>query len=316
LKADILTFFSNSPGTAETADGLAQKFGCTKAEVRKEIEDLVNLGILRKDEVYTFVPDRNIEIQDAISKQLILGETVEAGVPVETSRSPTGIEVLDGALPSGMPNAGSILILGDPGAGHENLLGYLVGRQIAAEKTVLYITLDSFPDNIRQLAAPYVADGQSDWANLIFIDCYSKGVGVESNEDFTPNAENLSEISVAISEAMNNQKLGLLVLDSFNTLIRNRGVRSAIEFLRVFVARTRQAGALSLVTMNRRAFHPAIIASAQDIADGVIEMKLDETQEAGTRSLRILRLVGTKHLMTWINYDISDDGRLVVPSSH
>jgi KaiC/GvpD/RAD55 family RecA-like ATPase len=316
LKADILTFFNNNPETAETAEGLARRMGCTPAAAQKEIDDLLNLGILKKDEVYTFVPDRNREIQDAISKQLILGESAEteAGVSVETSRSPTGIEVLDKALPLGMPNVGTVLILGDPGAGHENLLGHFVGHQIAAEKSVLYITLDSFPDNIRQLVAPYVADARSDWPNVIFIDCYSKGVGVESSEDYTPNAENLSEISVAISEIMAKRKLSLLVLDSFNTLIRNRGIRSAVEFLRVFVARTRQAGALSLVTMNRRAFHPAIIASAQDIVDGVIEMKLDETPEGSTRSLRILRLIGTKHVMSWVKYDISDDGKLVAPS--
>jgi KaiC/GvpD/RAD55 family RecA-like ATPase len=309
----MLTLFTNNPEMAETAEGLAKKIGCTPAEAQNEIEDLLGLGILKKEEVYTFAPDRNKEIQDAISKQLILGEATvaEAGVSVEIPRSPTGIEVLDGALPSGMPNVGAILILSDPGAGHENLVGYFVGRQIAAERAVLYITLDTFPDTVRQLVGPYVSNDKLDSTRLTFIDCYSKGVGVESDEDYTPNAENLSEISVSISEIMAKRKISLLVLDSFNTLVRNRGVRSAVEFLRVFVARTRQAGSLSLVTMNRRAFHPAIIASAQDIVDGVIEMKLDETPEGSSRSLRILRLIGTKHLNSWIRYDISDDGRLV-----
>ena len=317
MKADILTLFNNNSELAETAEGLAKRIRCTPGEAQKEIEDLVELGILNKNEVYTFVQDRNKEIQDAISKQLILGEITEreASVSAEVSRSPTGIEVLDKALPSGMPTVGTMLILSDPGAGHENLLGYFVGRQIAAEKSVLYVTLDSFPDNVRQLVGPYVSNGKLDWSPLIFIDCYSKGVGLESNEDYTPTAENLSEISVAISDIMTKHKISMLVLDSLNTLVRNRGVRSAVEFLRVFVARTRQAGALSLVTMNRRAFHQAIIASAQDIVDGVIEMKIDETPEGSARALRILRMMGTKHLMSWMKYDIGDDGMLVDPLS-
>lgn len=214
-----------------------------------------------------------------------------------------------------MPNVGTILISADPGAGHEHMLGYFVGRQIAAQKSVLYVTLDNFPDNVRQLVGPYISKGKLDWSPLILIDCYSKAVGLESNEDYTPNAENLSEISVTISDIMTKRKISMLVLDSFNTLIRNRGVRSAVEFLRVFVARTRQAGALSLVVMNRRAFHPAIIASAQDIVDGVIEMKIDETPEGNVRELRVLRMIGTKHLMSWIRYDIGDDGTLVDPFS-
>jgi KaiC/GvpD/RAD55 family RecA-like ATPase len=317
VKADILTLFNNNSELAETAEGLAKRIGCTSPEAQKEIEDLVELGILNKSEVYTFVQDRNKEIQDAISKQLILGETTEreASVSAEISRSPTGIGVLDKALPSGMPNVGTMLILSDPGAGHENLLAYFVGNQIGADKSVLYVTLDSFPDNVRQMVGSYITNGKLDWSPLIFIDCYSKAVGLESNEDYTPNAENLSEISVAISDIMAKRKISMLVLDSFNTLVRNRGVRSAVEFLRVFVARTRQAGALSLVTMNRRAFHPAIIASAQDIVDGVIEMKIDETPEGSVRELRILRMMGTKHLMSWIKYDIGDDGTLIDPFS-
>ena len=313
MKADILTLFNNNSELAETSEGIAKRLGCTPVEAQREIEDLVELGILKKNEIYTFAQDRNKEIQDAISKQLILGETAitEAGVSAETSRSPTGIEVLDKALPSGMPNVGTILILSDPGTGHENLLSYLVSRQIAAEKSVLYVALDSFPDNVRQLVAPYVSNGKLDWPQLIFIDCYSKSVGLESNEDYTPKAENLSEISVSISEILTKRKISLLVLDSFNTLIRNRGIRSAVEFLRVFVARTRQAGALSLVTMNRRAFHLSYNALAQDIVDGVIEMKLDETSEGSGRALRILRMTGAKHLLPWMKYDISDDGKLV-----
>jgi KaiC/GvpD/RAD55 family RecA-like ATPase len=96
-------------------------------------------------------------------------------------------------------------------------------------------------------------------------------------------------------------------------LIRKRGGHSAIEFLRVLVARARQAKCLCIVTMNRKAFHPAIVASAQDIVDGVIELKLDEDEEDQgiALSLRILKMVGTKHSTAWERYTISDDSELV-----
>jgi KaiC/GvpD/RAD55 family RecA-like ATPase len=70
--------------------------------------------------------------------------------------------------------------------------------------------------------------------------------------------------------------------------------------------------------MNRRAFHPAIVASAQDIVDGVIELKIEESEEGIARSLRILKMVGARHVTAWTRYDISDDGKFlqVGPEKH
>jgi KaiC/GvpD/RAD55 family RecA-like ATPase len=145
----------------------------------------------------------------------------------------------------------------------------------------------------------------------VFVDCYSKTVGVESEEPHAVDPENLSAISIAVSDVMGRSGVSLIVVDSFNTLIRKRGGHSAIEFLRVLVARTRQAKCLCLVTMNRKAFHPAIVASAQDIVDGVIELKLDEEDQEIATSIRILKMVGAKHSTAWERYTISDDGEFV-----
>jgi KaiC/GvpD/RAD55 family RecA-like ATPase len=150
-----------------------------------------------------------------------------------------------------------------------------------------------------------------DWSALTFVDCYSQTVGVESEETHALDPENLSAISIAISDVMEKKQVSMMVLDSFNTLIRKRGGHSAIEFLRVLVARTRQAKCISVLTMNRKAFHPAMVASVQDSVDGVIEFKLEEEQERIALSLRILKMVGTKHSTAWERYMISDDSELV-----
>jgi KaiC/GvpD/RAD55 family RecA-like ATPase len=63
--------------------------------------------------------------------------------------------------------------------------------------------------------------------------------------------------------------------------------------------------------MNRKAFHPAIVASAQDIADGVIELKVDENPGGIALSLRVFKMIGAKHSTGWIRYVISDDGEFV-----
>jgi KaiC/GvpD/RAD55 family RecA-like ATPase len=317
-KADLLTLFHNNAGLAETPEQLARRLGRNPTEVQRELDDLVELGILRKVEVYSFGTDRDKEIQDAISKQLALGEAphpeaagITRGIVSQIPKATTGVKLLDNLLPDGLPTTCTIVFLSDPGSGDENLLAYLVGKQIESGKAVLYITLDNFPPNVRQIISSHVTKEDVDWSTLMFVDCYSKTVGVESDELHTVDPENLSAISIAMSEIMSKKPVSTLVLDSFNTLIRKRGGHSAIEFLRVLVARTRQAKCLSILTMNRKAFHPAIVASAQDVADGVIEFKVEEGEKGIEYSLRILKMVGTRHSTAWTRYAISDYGELV-----
>jgi KaiC/GvpD/RAD55 family RecA-like ATPase len=317
VKADLLTLFHNNSGLQDSQENIARKIGRTPAEVQRELEDLLQLGVLKKVEVYSFATDRDREIQDAISKQLALGElpgSAQTGITgsstLQVPKIQTGIEVIDKVLPNGMPSNSTTLILSDPGAGEENLLAHFVEQQIRSGKPVVYVTLDNFPQNIRQIAQSRSEDSL-DWSSLIFVDCYSKTVGVESDESNVVDPENLSAISIAISDIMSKKTISLMVIDSFNTLIRKRGVRSAIELLRVLVARARQARCLCFVTMNRKAFHPAIVASAQDIVDGVIEFKVDEGAEGIARSLRVLKMLGTKHLTAWVPFEVSDQGTFV-----
>jgi KaiC/GvpD/RAD55 family RecA-like ATPase len=322
-KADLLTLFHNSADLSDTLEGLARRTGRNIEEVRRELDDLVELGILKRVQVYSFVVERDRDIQDAISKQLVLGEMPGldvvrgevAGAPAaQMPKVATGLEILDKILPDGLPATSTVLILSDPGAGEESLIAHFVSQQIQAAKCVTYITLDNFPANIRQIVQSHLTKPSINWSSLIFVDCYSKTVGVESDEPYVVDPENLSAISIAISEIMSKSTVALMVLNSFNTLIRKRGVRSAMELLRVLVARARQARCLCFATMNRKAFHPAIVASGQDIVDGVIELKIEESQEEIVRSLRVLKMVGARHLTAWTHYDISDDGK-ITPAS-
>jgi KaiC/GvpD/RAD55 family RecA-like ATPase len=65
--------------------------------------------------------------------------------------------------------------------------------------------------------------------------------------------------------------------------------------------------------MNRKAFHPAIIAAAQEIVDGVIEMKIEEEQSGLVRYLRVLKMKGCRHTTSWVPIEV-DDFRGVLPA--
>jgi KaiC/GvpD/RAD55 family RecA-like ATPase len=314
VKADLLTLFHHNANLSDTADGLARRIGRSTGEVERELNDLVELGVLEKVEVYSFGQTRDTEIQDAITKQLALAEMVGkqgyTGTGLEVPRMFTGLEVIDRLIPDGLPLPSTILVLSDPSAGEENLLAQLVSRHIQAGKYVLYITLDNFPQSIRHNVEARAPEEDIDWSRMIFVDCYSKTVGAESEEDIVVDPEDLSAISIAVSNIMAKNPVSMIVLDSFNTLIRKRKFMAANEFLRLLVARTRQARCWAFVTMSRKAWPPAMIASAEDTAEGVIELRLEESNEEIQRSLRIFKMVGVKHSTAWVRYDISD-GELV-----
>jgi KaiC/GvpD/RAD55 family RecA-like ATPase len=310
VKAKLLTLFHNNPELSETAEGLASRVGADLDEVRRCTEDLVELRLLKKSEYYTFSPGRDMEIQDAISKQLDLGEqpSFPHGLS-EKDRIPTGIDVVDGLLPDGLPASLTVLILSEPGCGDDNLLAQFAAKHTEKNQAV-YVTFDNFPDNIRQLMDTIRHGESPQRSKLTFIDCYSKNVGLEGSEDHAVNPEDLPAVNIALSETTSRPGVSLVVVDSLDTVIRKRGVRTAIEFLNSLVARARQSGYLCLVNLNGKAFHSAVVAAAMDIVDGVIQLRVDESQQQLTRSLRIFKMP-VKHLSKWTAYEISDEGEFL-----
>jgi len=219
------------------------------------------------------------------------------------------VALLDRALPAGLPRAGTVLLLYDPGSGEAELLSRLVMRCIQRGQATLYLAFDNFPKNIRQLIQGMAGD--VDWSSLQFVDCYSKAFGVTTDEAYVEDPENLSGISIAVSSLMSEKSFSLMVLDSLSTLIRRRELRSALEFLRILVARARQAKCLSIVLLNRKGFHPTTIASVQEMVDGIIELRIEESPTDITRLFRIAKMTGAKHLTMWTPYEISDAGEFV-----
>ena len=314
VKADVLTLLHNNAGRSETPEQIAIKVGRNPTEVQRALQNLVGLGVLEKvEESYSLPPARDNEVQDAISKELASGEESWTRYRTVFDDSKTGIEIIDQLLPEGLPTASTILILSDPGAGEKNLVAQLVGKRIVDKESVLYVTMDNFPPNIRKSVLQniqWTGKEAVDWSLLTFVDSYSSTVGVESQEEFNAKWEPSYSDSITklLSEILEKKEITMIVFDSLNTVIRKLGLQSSIEILRVLVARTRQAKCHTLVTMNRKAFHPAIVATAEDVVDGVLELKVEEGSKEVDRFLRILKMNDTRHSTAWKHYEISKEG--------
>jgi hypothetical protein len=75
VKTDLLTLFRGNPGLIDGIDGVAQRIGRTPEAIETEVDDLLELGILRKKQVgkiglLSIQKERDAEIQVAMASYL------------------------------------------------------------------------------------------------------------------------------------------------------------------------------------------------------------------------------------------------------
>jgi KaiC/GvpD/RAD55 family RecA-like ATPase len=177
---------------------------------------------------------------------------------------------------------------------------------------VLWITLENFPSARKAMFEFAGLDKEigDKPENLEFVDCYSSQVGVRSTERYSADPSNLPNLSVATSLAISklSREAHLVVmLDSLSSLVEMAGPRAATEFFRTLVGKVRSVQADLLTTLNRRAFSSAILASIQEMVDGVIELRITEDEADVRRYLRVRKMLGTRYDSASVSYDIDQE---------
>jgi archaellum biogenesis ATPase FlaH len=219
------------------------------------------------------------------------------------------VPILQGVLPEGLPVPSAILILADPGAGRELLTLELLSTRMKAGNKVLWISLENFPNALKAMFE-FARFDNTTHDSLEFVDCYSSQVGVKSTERYSADPSNLPNLSVAASLAVSrlSQDVHLVVmLDSLSSLVQIAGARAAIEFFRTLVGKARSVRADLLTTLNRKAFSATVLASIQEMVDGVLELRMVEDQTDVRRYLRIRKMLGRKYDSVSIPYDIDQE---------
>jgi KaiC/GvpD/RAD55 family RecA-like ATPase len=312
-RAELLTFFHSNPRTADSLEGLAARVGRKPSEIESDLTELVEIGLLREQKIYSLDPDRDVTLQREISDELKETTAQQEQEPLEeVTRELTGIEIIDHIVPSGIPSPVMLLIMGDPGTAKRELCLEFVVKWLRQKRRVVYLTLEQSPEEIRTslnemgnlgpLVGPFARPERM--RDLVMIDCYSPQIGMTSNEELSADPNNLSELSIAVSKALENRTQGLFLLDSLDTLIRKRGLASSLELIRTLRAKTRIVKFDSIVTLNRQAFPTAILAAVQESADGVFEMKVQEEPSGLTRYFRVPKMRGTSHHSAWRAYEL------------
>jgi KaiC/GvpD/RAD55 family RecA-like ATPase len=315
-KAELLMVFHDEPEITDTLEGLAKRINKDVKTVKDDVEDLAELGLPTEVKLYSFNREKDLGLQGEISSQLADGIVLAEREGIPTERFRTCVSVIDDLMIDGYPASSAVLALGDPDAGKATFCQQLTGERLKRGECGVYVILDNFPENIRLSMMRMGVDIKTyeRQGKFTFIDCYSQHVGTKSSEKYSEDPANISNLSITISKALSEQsKVGpiVLILDSFSTLIQRSGVRASLEFFRSLIGKLRTVESTSLFLLNRRAFHPAILAATQDIADGVVEMKIEEEPSGLLNYLRITKMRGARHSTAWAPYEILPDRGLV-----
>lgn len=319
-KAELLMYFHENPDATDTVDGIASKIRRSPKEIERDVSDLVELGLLQEVRVISFSKARDHELQREIAKRLTSPASFDEPQTL-SSREMTGVGIVDELLPDGYPSSSVVVVMGDPATGKTTLLVQLVVEALKRGKNIVHAALDDFPDSVRDSMRlmgidprDYEVEGRR---RLVFIDCYSFLVGVNSREQYSEDPQRLSDLSIVVSKALSETRdpsNTLLAMDSLTTLIQRSGVRPAFDFLHTLIAKIRSCKASCVTSLSRKAFHPAIIAAIQDKMDGVIEMKAEDTKDGLARSIRVPKMKGARHITAWTSYNRDPGLGLIIPS--
>jgi len=316
VKAELLILLHDEPEITDTLEGLAKRINKDVKAVKEDVEDLVDLGLLTEVKLYSFNRDKDLALQGEISSQLAEGIAQAEREELVTEKLRTGISIIDDLMIDGYPTSSGVLVLGDPGTGKATICQQFICERLKRGGCGVYMTLNDFPDSVRlsMMRMGYDLKTYEREGRFTFIDCYSTHVGMKSSEKYSEDPANISNLSITMSKALSEEsKIGPItfILDSLSTLIQRSGPKPSLEFLRILLGKLRALKSTSLFILNRKAFHPAIMAVAQDIADGVIEMKIEEEPSGLSKYLRITKMVGARHSTTWAPYEMHPDRGLL-----
>ncbi len=227
---------------------------------------------------------------------------------VRIEKLPTGVAGLDAALGGGLPEYSFNLIAGGPGTGKTTLAHQIVFANASADRRALYFTVLGEPP-IKMLRYQqhmgFFDPGKLDGA-IRFINLSREAL-----------RNDLSKVLEGIVKEVEQASPGLVVVDSFRTLVRTATARDAGEMeVQAFV----QQMAVYLTSWQATTF---LVGEYTDrdlqddpvfaVADGLLWLFQSIERNSVVRKLQVIKMRGQSQMPGLHSFRITEEGIRVFP---
>lgn len=193
-----------------------------------------------------------------------------------------GLEVLQEKL---QPRQ-NILLLGSPLTGKTTLAIQFLASGLKKGEAAILVTTTDTPDGIRARARAFGWDLREyeEDGKLRYIDCYSKLVGIPSDNDPAVLRTGIGEddfqkislmISAIGSDYWREGKSVRLVFDNLSTLFYYNDINSIGRFLHSLLGRLKAVGATSILILESGVHDEHVTSVVRSFCDGALQLSGD-----------------------------------------
>jgi KaiC/GvpD/RAD55 family RecA-like ATPase len=227
------------------------------------------------------------------------------------------IEVFPGAntLVKGVLPSSSLLLIGPTGAGKTIFCKHFLFSGLLTGEPCIYVATNETPEEIESSMkifgmniTPFKEKNM-----MRIVDGCSWKLGKKSSSEYAVDAQQnfLTAISIKIKKAQQDLKNIRFVFDSVSELTALTNPDSVLTFLQGLTPRIRLQGGKAIFIVAAGAHNDHFMNLLRLTFDGIIEMKLDETNNEIKRLLRVFSLKGVRHKTNWVPFEITDKGIII-----
>ncbi|MEM1657607.1 MAG: V4R domain-containing protein [Candidatus Jordarchaeales archaeon] len=221
--------------------------------------------------------------------------------------SSTGIAGLDFLCGGGIPRGSVVLILCDSGTSQDAsaLLGMLGLNLLERGETLILITTDPPSQTYPQLYAPEITGEAIKENRLFYIDLFSSSMGVSVpsnlNVEIVSKTNDLNHIMYVIRKFRNEKLKGIpypemkvtWIYNQFSTTIFSTGdPDKCLHFLWDIKSKIKLLNDLFFTSLNKEMHERSVVATAEHIADTVIELRSSEYKGIMKNFITVIKNAG------------------------
>lgn len=206
---------------------------------------------------------------------------------------------------------GAVVLSGANGAGKTIFALQIAAKVMAEGRRCIYVVTTMSPQSLLDTASSVLINLKEQVVNGLFVivDCYSRFAGSSSIARYTLGPESsLLQLRETILQASQDVGGYHLVVDDLSSLLAYTPSETAFKFFQAISADIRRTNSSGVLIIVPDILETRLTNLLYSLADGVVEMALEEMGGALRRFVRIRFLRGVAHSTEWSEYLIGPGG--------